>query len=124
MKDGNKTVIVTILNDAWAEPNSIFDLFIESFRIGNETEGLLKHLVVICMDQKAYARCSAMHPHCYQLQIKGANFTDEAFFMSPSYLEMVWRKIEVLSEVLEMGYSFVFSVMFSSLELMMRVAEP
>ena len=113
MIEGNKkTVIMTTLNDAWAEPNSIFDLFVESFRIGNGTEGLLKHLMVICMDEKAYARCSASHPHCYQLHTQGANFTNEAFFMSSGYLEMMWRRIEFLGEVLELGYSFVFTVIF------------
>ena len=30
MKD--KTVIITILNEAWAEPGSMFDLFLESFK--------------------------------------------------------------------------------------------
>ncbi|TKY44903.1 hypothetical protein E2542_SST31186 [Spatholobus suberectus] len=34
----NKTVIITTLNDAWAEPGSIFDLFLESFRLGEETQ--------------------------------------------------------------------------------------
>ena len=101
---------MTTLNDAWAEPNSIFDLFIQSFRIGNNTKGLLKHLVVICLDDKAYSRCLALHLHCYQLRTNGANFTKEAFFMSPDYLEMMWRRIEFLGSVLEMGYSFVFTV--------------
>ncbi|XP_018479486.2 uncharacterized protein LOC108850453 [Raphanus sativus] len=31
----NNTVIITTLNQAWAEPNSLFDLFLESFRIGH-----------------------------------------------------------------------------------------
>nr|XP_011464448.1 PREDICTED: uncharacterized protein At4g15970-like [Fragaria vesca subsp. vesca] len=107
MKD--KTIIVTTLNDAWAEPNSIFDLFLESFRIGNNTKRLLKHLVVICLDQKAYARCVALHPHCYQLYTEGANFTSEAAFMSSDYLHMMWRRIQFLTFILEKGYSFVFT---------------
>ena len=107
---GNKTVIITTLNDAWAEPNSIFDLFLKSFRIGNGTKGLLRHLVVICLDDKAYSLCSSTHPHCYQLRTKGVNFTEEAFFMTPDYLEMMWIRIKFLSSVLEMGYSFVFTV--------------
>ncbi|KAL6175747.1 hypothetical protein ACLB2K_052386 [Fragaria x ananassa] len=107
MKD--KTIIVTTLNDAWAEPNSIFDLFLESFRIGNNTKRLLKHLVVICLDQKAYARCVALHPHCYQLYTEGANFTSEAAFMSSDYLHMMWRRIQFLTSILEKGYSFVFT---------------
>ncbi|KAH7529375.1 hypothetical protein FEM48_Zijuj05G0177600 [Ziziphus jujuba var. spinosa] len=105
----DKTVIITNLNDAWAEPNSIFDLFLESFRIGNKTQRLVKHLVVICFDEKAYNRCLDLHPHCYHLQIHGFNFTSEAFFMTPRYLEIVWRKIELLATVLDKGYNFVFS---------------
>ncbi|XP_019431396.1 PREDICTED: uncharacterized protein At4g15970-like [Lupinus angustifolius] len=106
---GDKTVIITTLNDAWAEPGSIFDLFLESFHIGNQTEKLLNHLVVITLDQKAHARCLALHPHCYQLETKGDNFTSEAFFMTPGYLHMMWRRIEFLGSVLELGYNFVFT---------------
>nr|GMD44364.1 uncharacterized protein At4g15970-like [Ipomoea batatas] len=40
----NRTVIITTLNAAWTTSGSLFDLFLESFRIGNQTEGLLKHL--------------------------------------------------------------------------------
>ncbi|KAJ7975341.1 Glycosyltransferase [Quillaja saponaria] len=107
MKD--KTVILTTLNDAWAEPDSIFDIFLESFRIGNQTERLLKHLVVITLDQKAYARCLVLHPHCYYLKTKGDNFSSEAFFMSSDYLHMMWRRIQFLGYILELGYSFVFT---------------
>ncbi|XP_024929253.2 uncharacterized protein At4g15970-like isoform X2 [Ziziphus jujuba] len=105
----DKTVIFTNLNDAWAEPNSIFDVFLESFRIGNNTQKLLNHLVVICLDEKAYNRCLASHTHCYRLRIEGFNFTSDAFFMTPHYLEIVWRKIEFLATVLEKGFSFVFT---------------
>ncbi|KAJ1390072.1 Nucleotide-diphospho-sugar transferase [Sesbania bispinosa] len=106
----HKTVIITTLNDAWAEPGSIFDLFLESFHIGgNQTQKLLNHLVVITWDQKAHARCLALHKHCYQLETKGDNFTSEAFFMTPDYLHMMWRRIEFLGSVLHLGYSFVFT---------------
>ncbi|XP_015883732.3 uncharacterized protein At4g15970 [Ziziphus jujuba] len=105
----DKTVIITNLNDAWAEPHSIFDVFLESFRVGIDTKSLVKHLVVICLDEKAYNRCLALHPHCYRFQIEGFNFTREAFFMTPDYLEIVWRKIDLLATVLEKGYNFVFT---------------
>ncbi|MED6147284.1 hypothetical protein PIB30_042753 [Stylosanthes scabra] len=105
----NNTVIITTLNDAWAEPNSIFDIFLESFHVGIETERLLNHLVVITLDEKAHARCQSLHPHRYQLETKGSNFTSEAFFMTKVYLDMMWRRIEFLGAVLEMGYSFVFT---------------
>lgn len=107
---GNKTVIITTLNEAWAEEGSIIDLFLESFKIGNNTQKLVKNLVIISLDQKAYTRCLAIHPHCFALKTKGLNFSSEAYFMTPNYLEMMWRRIRVLLTVLQMGYSFVFTV--------------
>ncbi|KAK9942379.1 hypothetical protein M0R45_008048 [Rubus argutus] len=58
---------------------------------------------------KAYARCLALHPHCYQLYTQGADFTSEAAFMSSDYLHMMWRRIQILTSILEKGYSFVFT---------------
>ncbi|XP_065850124.1 uncharacterized protein At4g15970-like [Euphorbia lathyris] len=108
MKD--KTVILTTLNEAWAEPESIFDVFLESFKIGNDTNRLIKHLVIISLDEKAHVRCLAMHPHCYSLHSQpGDNFSSEAYFMTPTYLEMMWRRIDFLSTVLQLGYNFVFT---------------
>lgn len=106
----NKTVLITTLNEAWAEPNSVFDLFLESFRIGNQTLWLLKHLVVAALDQKAYARCLELHPNCYFLKTDGVDFSVEAHFMSPGYLKMMWRRIDFLRIVLDMGYNFIFTV--------------
>ncbi|KAG8375291.1 hypothetical protein BUALT_Bualt10G0085100 [Buddleja alternifolia] len=105
----NKTVIITTLNAAWTEPNSIFDLFLESFRIGNQTQNLLKHVVVVALDRKAYSRCMEVHLHCYALTTAGVNFSGEAFFMSEDYLKMMWRRIDFLRIVLETGYDFVFT---------------
>ncbi|CAH2034665.1 unnamed protein product [Thlaspi arvense] len=56
LKD-KKTVIVTMMNQAWAEPNSTFDVFLEGFFSGERTELLLRHLVVVCLDDNAYAEC-------------------------------------------------------------------
>ncbi|KAL6533724.1 hypothetical protein OROHE_013557 [Orobanche hederae] len=109
MKD-NKTVIITTLNAAWTEPKSIFDLFIESFKIGIGTEKLLKHVVVAALDRKAYSRCLQVpHLHCYALTIDEVDFSGEAFFMTEDYLKMMWRRIDFLRTVLEMGYNFVFT---------------
>ncbi|KAF3576019.1 hypothetical protein DY000_02035286 [Brassica cretica] len=44
-----KTVILTTLYQAWAEPNSTFDLFLERFHVGVGTKRLPRHLVVVCM---------------------------------------------------------------------------
>jgi hypothetical protein len=83
---------------------------LESFQVGDNTQKLVNNLIIISMDQKAHARCLAIHPHCYALRTEGLNFSSEAYFMSEEYLKMMWRRIEFLGTVLEMGYSFVFTV--------------
>ncbi|OWM62690.1 hypothetical protein CDL15_Pgr019984 [Punica granatum] len=107
--EDNRTVILTTLNDAWAEPDSVFDLFLESFRVGNGTRRLLDHLIVVALDKKAYDRCLAVHHHCFALTTKGMDFSSEAEFMSTDYLEMMWRRIDFLRVVLKKGYDFVFT---------------
>ncbi|KAI7997453.1 Uncharacterized protein LOK49_LG10G01343 [Camellia lanceoleosa] len=106
----DKTVIITTVNGAWTEPGSIFDLFLESFRIGNQTRRLLNHLVVIALDQKAYDRCSALHLHCYALSTHGKDFSGVVYFMSTGYVDMMWRRIDLLHSVLKLGYNFIFTV--------------
>ncbi|KAL8521563.1 hypothetical protein ACS0TY_011911 [Phlomoides rotata] len=108
MKD-SKTVIITTLNAAWTEPNSIFDLFLEGFRIGNGTQHLLNHVVVGTTDQKAHSHCLEKNLHCYALTTEGVDFSGEAFFMTESYLKLVWRKIDFQRTVLKIGYNFVFT---------------
>ncbi|XP_014511096.1 uncharacterized protein At4g15970 isoform X1 [Vigna radiata var. radiata] len=107
MKD--RTVILTTLNEAWAAPDSIIDLFLESFRIGDRTRSFLNHLVIIALDQKAFARCQVIHIHCFCLVSEETDFREEAYFMTPRYLMMMWRRIDFLRSVLEMGYNFVFT---------------
>lgn len=106
----NKTVIIISINAAWAAPNSMFDLFLESLRKGNHTEGLTKHVLVVAMDPKAYRRCLAIHPHCYDLSPKDKDLSGEGFFMTQGYLDIIWRRVEFLIAVLEHGYNFIFSV--------------
>lgn len=97
----NRTVIVTTLNQAWAEPNSLFDLFLESFRIGQGTQKLLQHVVVVCLDPKAFDRCSQLHPNCYYLETSGTDFSGEKLFATPDYLKMMWRRIELSHKCLK-----------------------
>ncbi|CAO2831097.1 unnamed protein product [Amaranthus hypochondriacus] len=105
----DKTVIITTLNEAWAMPDSIIDLFLQSFRIGHHTRRLLNHLVIVALDDKAFRRCQSLHHHCYALLTEGTDFSKEAYFMTPDYLKMMWRRIDFLRSVLEMGYNFVFT---------------
>ncbi|XP_012438387.1 uncharacterized protein At4g15970 [Gossypium raimondii] len=105
----NNTVILTTLNDAWARTGSIVDLFLKSFMLGDGTRKLLDHLVIVSLDERAYNRCRIVHKHCYALVTKGVGFHQEAYFMTPQYLKMMWRRIDFLRTVLELGYSFVFT---------------
>lgn len=105
----DQTIIVTTLNEAWAAPTSIIDLFLESFRLGHHTRRLLSHLVIVALDDKAFRRCLVLHPHCFALVTEGVDFSKEAYFMTPDYLKMMWRRIDFLRSVLEMGYNFVFT---------------
>lgn len=107
----DRTVILTTLNEAWAARNSVIDLFLQSFRIGDGTRKLLDHLVIVALDQKAYSRCKVLHSHCFALSTEGVDFSQEAYFMTPDYLNMMWRRIDFLRYVLEMGYNFVFTVL-------------
>lgn len=107
----NRTVIITALNYPWAAPNSLLDLFIKSFRTGIRTRGLLRHLVIIALDQRAFTRCLLVHTHCFALATEGVDFSEEAYFMGPEYLKMMWTRIAFLHHVLELGYNFVFTVL-------------
>ncbi|CAF2041508.1 unnamed protein product [Brassica rapa subsp. trilocularis] len=104
----DKTVIITALNEAWVAPNSMFDLFLESFHIGIGTEKYLKHVIGVCVDNKAYERCLHLHPHCYLInatdydQLSGPNN-----YMTPGYLKLVWRRMEFLREVLALGCRYL-----------------
>lgn len=108
--EDNRTVIITTLNAAWAAPGSVFDLFLESFRIGEGTADLLSHVVVGAFDQAAFDRCAAEGLHCYAVTTEGVDFSGEEVFMSEDYLKMMWRRIDFLRSVLELGFDFVFTV--------------
>ncbi|CAM6029363.1 unnamed protein product [Sphagnum balticum] len=105
----DRTVILTTLNAAWAQPNTMVDLFLDSFEQGDGIKYLLKHLVIIALDQVAYDRCTELHTACFMLTTEGVDFAADKFFMTDDYLKMMWRRIEFLRYVLEMGYNFVFS---------------
>ncbi|KAL1552636.1 hypothetical protein AAHA92_13408 [Salvia divinorum] len=106
----NKTVIITTLNAAWSEPNSLFDLFLESFRVGNGTAHLLDHVVVVAYDKTAYERCEAAGLHCYAVTTEGIDFSGEAFYLAEDYFKMMWRRIDLLHTILELGFDFVFTI--------------
>jgi hypothetical protein len=98
------TVIITSVNEAWAEPGSLLDIFREG------TADLLNHTLIVAVDAGALARCKAVHPHCYLLEVTAANVTSANRFMTKSYLELVWAKLSLQQRVLELGYNYLFTV--------------
>ncbi|KAJ3709142.1 hypothetical protein LUZ61_012847 [Rhynchospora tenuis] len=105
----DKTVIITSVNEAWAMPNSLLDIFLEGFRIGEGIEHLLNNLIVVTLDPNALNHCTAAHPHCYPLTVDGKNFTSEKVFMSSDYIDLVWSKVKLQRRILELGYNFLFT---------------
>lgn len=106
------TVILTVLNAAWAKPGSVLDQFLESFRIGDRTLRLLDHLVIVSMDIQAYNRCKSVHSNCVPLSTPGVDFSGQSDFMTDGYLKMMWKRIDLLWIVLQKGYNFIFTVLF------------
>lgn len=107
--EGN-TVIMTFTNKAWTESGSLLDLFLESFRKGENTEPLLKHLIIVAVDGKAFEQCKRAHPLCYSLDV-GVNMMAEQSYMSKDYLKMMWVRNKFQTRVLELGYAFLFTDM-------------
>jgi hypothetical protein len=106
----DNTVILTTLNAAWASPGSVIDLFMDSFHSGVGTSLLLKHLVVVTFDWKAYKHCVKIHPYCFALGTEGVDFSEEKRFLTSGYLDMMWKRLDFLRLVLEKGYNFIFTV--------------
>ncbi|OEL12548.1 Uncharacterized protein BAE44_0026433 [Dichanthelium oligosanthes] len=105
----DKTVIMTFTNEAFSATGSLLDLFLQSFRLGVRTVPLLKHLVVVAVDTKAYERCQQVHPFCHHLRTNGTDYSGELPFMKKNYLDMMWRRNRFQARVLQLGYSFVFT---------------
>ena len=107
----DRTVIMTSVNEAWAAEGSLLDSFLESFRVGLNISHLVKHIVVVAMDEGALRRCRAVHPHCYLLPAAAArNLSGEKVLMSQDYIDLVWSKVRLQQRILELGYNFLFTV--------------
>ncbi|XP_034705777.1 uncharacterized protein At4g15970-like [Vitis riparia] len=104
----DRTVILTILDQAWARPGSVLELFLESFKVGVGTKKLLNHLVIVTTDDQAFQYCKAMHPHCFPLPTP-EDFVARKPLMHPDRSKFGRRTIRLLGEVDELGYNFVFT---------------
>ncbi|XP_042483629.1 uncharacterized protein At1g28695-like isoform X1 [Macadamia integrifolia] len=110
---GNKTVIIAIVNKAYIQRDNLektmFDLFLEGFWLGEDTRGLLDHLLVVAMDQVAYDRCKFLRFHCYRLVTEGVDFREEKIYMSKDFIMVMWKRTQFLGDVLKHGYNFIFT---------------
>ncbi|XP_058207459.1 uncharacterized protein At1g28695-like [Rhododendron vialii] len=106
----NKTVIIAMVNKAYVEGDkSILDLFLDSFWLGDGTQGLINHLLIVATDEVSYQRCKFLQRHCYRLETDGVDFAEEQLYMTKDYLEMMWRRTQFLGDVLKRGYNFIFT---------------
>ncbi|XP_051220754.1 uncharacterized protein At4g15970-like [Lolium perenne] len=108
----DRTVIITSVNEAFARPGSLLDLFRESFYAGDGIAHFLNHTLIVAVDAAAYHHCLRVHPHCYLLKATARtsmNLSSANDFMSDAYLELVWAKLEVQQRVLQLGYNFLFT---------------
>ncbi|KAF4356461.1 hypothetical protein G4B88_015295 [Cannabis sativa] len=114
---GNKTVIIVVINRAYAEQDlkgdtTMLDIFLDSFWLGGEeTRKLRDHLLIVAVDQTAYDRCQFLRLNCFRLETDGVDFRGEKLFMSQEFIKMMWRRTLFLLDVLKRGYSFVFTDM-------------
>lgn len=106
----NNTLILTMINKPYAESNSMFDLFLQSFQAGEGTKQLIEHLLVVAVDQPSFDRCLQLHLHCYKFNIEGEDFSDEQFYRTKSFVKMMWGRLRFVADVLGRGYSILLSV--------------
>ncbi|KAH7841539.1 hypothetical protein Vadar_031283 [Vaccinium darrowii] len=106
----NKTVIIALVNKAYVEgEKSMLDLFLDSFWLGENTQALKDHLLIVALDQTSYERCKFLGLHCYKLETDGVDFAGEQYHLSDDYLKMLGRRTLFLGDVLKRGYSFIFT---------------
>ncbi|XP_078162811.1 uncharacterized protein LOC144557997 [Carex rostrata] len=107
----NRTVILTMLNKAYSEADGLLNLFLQSFREGENTENLMRHILFLTVDQVSFYQCLDLNLHCYKINMESRDLSDEVLYMTNSFIDMMWARTRLLSEVLRLGYSFIFTDM-------------
>ncbi|KAL2227300.1 UNVERIFIED_CONTAM: hypothetical protein Sindi_2088700 [Sesamum indicum] len=112
----DRTVIIAVANKAYVDGDkpTMLDLFLEGFRAGEGTEGLINHLLIVAVDGTSYDRCRFLGLHCYKLETDGVDFVGEKVYMSEDFIKMMWRRTLFLRDVIYRGYNFIFTVTFSA----------
>lgn len=66
----NRYVIIAVMNEAYVEGDkTMLDLFMDGFWLGEDTQSLVNHLLLVAVDQTSFERCRFLRLHCYRLQI-------------------------------------------------------
>ncbi|KAL0316970.1 UNVERIFIED_CONTAM: hypothetical protein Sangu_2111300 [Sesamum angustifolium] len=107
----DRTVIIAVANKAYVDGGkpTMLDLFLEGFRAGEGTEGLINHLLIVAVDRTSYDRCRFLGLHCYKLETDGVDFVGEKVYMSEDFIKMMWRRTLFLRDVIYRGYNFIFT---------------
>ncbi|XP_058071047.1 uncharacterized protein At1g28695-like [Magnolia sinica] len=106
----NRTLIIAVIKRAYGEEKAMLDILIERFRLGENTEFLLGHLLLVAVDQTSFDRCNPLRLHCYKLVTDMVDFTLEKLYMLGDFIKMMWRRTIFLADVLRRGYNFIFTV--------------
>ncbi|KAI3411287.1 uncharacterized protein J3R85_018177 [Psidium guajava] len=98
-----------MVNEAYVEGDKpMLDLFLDGFWLGEDTRALVDNLLLVAIDRMALERCLFLRLHCYQLQTENDS-AGEKVYMSQDFIDMMWRRTLFLGDVLERGYSFIFT---------------
>lgn len=108
--NSNKTMIITALNGAWVEPNTMIDLFLESYRVREETPKLLSNLLIVALDAKAHKCCLKIHAHCYTLKITRLCFLCREGVHEQRFLENDVQEAWLLGRHFETLLQFCFLI--------------
>eukprot|EP00850_Spirogloea_muscicola_P005750 SM000026S08999 [mRNA] locus=s26:979279:981959:+ [translate_table: standard] len=107
----SRIAIVTSFTAAW---RPMLELFLEQLRSSPLTQALVRHLLVLSFDDKGYSCCVKLGLHCYldtqENATKKGNYSGAAkVYMTPIYLDMMWRRLELNRDILQLGYNVLFT---------------
>ena len=72
-----------MVNKAYVEGDkSMLDLFMDGLWLGDDTQALRNHLLIVAVDQPSYERCKFLRLHCYKLETDSVDFVGEKIYMS------------------------------------------
>ncbi|XBI21221.1 hypothetical protein VPH35_062364 [Triticum aestivum] len=72
---------------------------------------LLNHTLIIAVDPVALALSEVFYAiySCYLHEVTSANVSSANHFMTKSYLELIWARLDVPQRVLQLGYNYLFT---------------